>query len=163
MRSELCLSSGQEQPPSHRQCNLGPCPFWRTSDWSAVGTPRLLSLEMVIDGAQRLPRVSVFRHVWIRCEASNCRVRLSGTGGRSVILWRSKSPHNPAVLQVSSNLRLCTFANIQRPSLQSGTMHDVGGVFMGSVLCDMRQWNSDSPRSLCFGPEKGGSQRFLVR
>lgn len=35
VRSELCLSSGQEQPPSHRQCNLGPCPFWRTSDWSA--------------------------------------------------------------------------------------------------------------------------------
>ncbi|VDL72102.1 unnamed protein product [Nippostrongylus brasiliensis] len=35
VRSELCTASGQEQPPSHRQCNLGPCPFWRTSDWSA--------------------------------------------------------------------------------------------------------------------------------
>ncbi|KAK6025166.1 thrombospondin type 1 domain protein, partial [Ostertagia ostertagi] len=35
VRAELCLAGDQEQPPSHRQCNLGPCPFWRTNDWSA--------------------------------------------------------------------------------------------------------------------------------
>ncbi|KJH45427.1 thrombospondin type 1 domain protein [Dictyocaulus viviparus] len=34
VRPALCISSGSEQPASHKQCNQGPCPFWRTSDWS---------------------------------------------------------------------------------------------------------------------------------
>ncbi|VDM51778.1 unnamed protein product [Angiostrongylus costaricensis] len=35
IQPELCMASGQEQPPSHKQCNQGPCPFWRTKEWSA--------------------------------------------------------------------------------------------------------------------------------
>ena len=31
VRDEVCSSP---KPPSHRACNNGPCPFWRTGEWS---------------------------------------------------------------------------------------------------------------------------------
>lgn len=33
---EKCLVGEVERPPSHRPCNQGACPFWRTSVWTAV-------------------------------------------------------------------------------------------------------------------------------
>ncbi len=35
--SESCLTSGVQRPPSHQPCTHGPCPFWRTTEWSHVG------------------------------------------------------------------------------------------------------------------------------
>lgn len=32
--SSYCTANGETRPPSHEPCNLGPCPFWRASDWS---------------------------------------------------------------------------------------------------------------------------------
>uniref|UniRef100_A0A9J2P3P8 Peptidase M12B domain-containing protein n=1 Tax=Ascaris lumbricoides TaxID=6252 RepID=A0A9J2P3P8_ASCLU len=32
--SEQCLAQGETRPQSHQPCNQGPCPFWRTSEWS---------------------------------------------------------------------------------------------------------------------------------
>ncbi|KAL3982766.1 Thrombospondin type 1 domain family protein [Acanthocheilonema viteae] len=31
---EQCLRQGEARPQSHQPCNQGPCPFWRTSDWT---------------------------------------------------------------------------------------------------------------------------------
>lgn len=33
---EQCLKQGEARPQSHQPCNQGPCPFWRTSDWTKV-------------------------------------------------------------------------------------------------------------------------------
>lgn len=41
--SERCLSQGETRPPSHEPCNLGPCPFWRTSEWSQVSDLLIIS------------------------------------------------------------------------------------------------------------------------
>lgn len=35
VRDEICLRINSTRPVSHQPCNHGPCPFWRTAEWSA--------------------------------------------------------------------------------------------------------------------------------
>ncbi|VDM51344.1 unnamed protein product [Toxocara canis] len=34
--NDQCLGRGEARPQSHQPCNQGPCPFWRTSEWTKV-------------------------------------------------------------------------------------------------------------------------------
>uniref|UniRef100_A0AC35GT07 Peptidase M12B domain-containing protein n=1 Tax=Panagrolaimus sp. PS1159 TaxID=55785 RepID=A0AC35GT07_9BILA len=34
IRDEICLKINSTRPVSHQPCNHGPCPFWRTGEWS---------------------------------------------------------------------------------------------------------------------------------